>query len=133
MFRRFGSKVTMVEMMPRLIAREDEDVSEAIRQILVQEDIELRLNAKCVGFTKHPKGISVRVDCTDGSPEVVGSHVLLAVGRRPNTDDLGLDKAGVNTDERGYILVDDHLLTNAPTICPLCDSIGKGVFIHPSH
>ncbi len=133
MFRRFGSKVTMVEMMPRLIAREDEDVSEAIRQILVQEDIELRLNAKCVGFTKHPKGISVRVDCTDGSPEVVGSHVLLAVGRRPNTDDLGLDKAGVKTDERGYILVDDQLLTNVPGIWALGDCNGKGGFTHTSY
>ncbi len=133
MFRRFGSKVTMVEMMPRLIAREDEDVSEAIRQILVQEDIELRLNAKCVGFTKHPKGISVRVDCTDGSPEVVGSHVLLAVGRRPNTDDLGLDKAGVKTDERGYILVDDQLLTNVPGIWALGDCNGKGRFTHTSY
>ena len=133
MFRRFGSKVTIVEMMPRLIAREDEDVSTVIQQILEQEGIELRLNAKCVGLTKHSKGISVRVDCTDGSPEVVSSHVLLAVGRHPNTDDLGLDKAAVKTDERGYILVDDQLRTNIPGIWALGDCNGKGGFTHTAY
>jgi len=133
MFRRFGSKVTIVEMMPRLIAREDEDVSTVIQQILEQEGIELRLNAKCVGLTKHSKGISVRVDCSGGSPDVVGSHLLLAVGRHPNTDDLGLDKAAVKTDERGYILVDDQLRTNIPGIWALGDCNGKGGFTHTAY
>ncbi len=133
MFRRFGSEVTIVEMMPRLIAHEDADVSDAIGKIMEQEGINLRLNAKCIGFNKHEQGVSVRVDCTDGSPEVTGSHVLLAVGRRPNTDDLGLDKAGVKTDERGYILVDDELRTNIPGIWALGDCNGKGAFTHTSY
>src|SRR5262249_18480929 len=128
MFRRFGSKVTIVEQASRLISREDEDISTEIRQILQNEDVDLRLKATCVGFSQHARGISVRVDCTDGAPEVIASHVLLAVGRRPNTDDLGLDKAGVKTDERGYIVVDDELRTNVPGIWALGDCNGRGAF-----
>ena len=133
MFRRFGSEVTIVEMKPRLVSREDEDVSAAIGQIVEQEGIKLRLNAKCIGFSKHEQGVSVRVGCTDGSPEVTGSHVLLAVGRRPNTDDLGLDQAGVKTDEHGYIIVDDELRTNIPGIWALGDCNGKGAFTHTAY
>ncbi|HTC93399.1 MAG TPA: FAD-containing oxidoreductase [Terriglobales bacterium] len=133
MFRRFGSEVTIVEMKPRLVAREDEDVSAAIGQIVEQEGIKLRLNAKCIAFAKHEQGIAVRVDCSDGSSEVTGSHVLLAVGRRPNTDDLGLDKAGVKTDEHGYIIVDDELRTNIPGIWALGDCNGKGAFTHTAY
>jgi len=133
MFRRFGSEVTIVEQASRLISREDEDVSVAIQQILQQEGINLRLNAKCIAFARHEQGIAARVDCIEGSPEVMGSHVLLAVGRRPNTDDLGLDKAGVVTDARGYIDVDDQLRTNIPGIWALGDCNGKGAFTHTSY
>jgi pyruvate/2-oxoglutarate dehydrogenase complex dihydrolipoamide dehydrogenase (E3) component len=133
MFRRFGSKVTIVEKAPRLISREDEDISAEIERILQNEDIHVRLNAKCIGFGKDAQGISVRVDCTQGAPEVIGSHVLLAVGRRPNTDDLGLERAGVKTDQRGYIIVDDELRTNVPGIWALGDCNGKGGFTHTSY
>lgn len=133
MFRRFGSKVTIVEMAPRLISREDDDVSVEIQNIMEREGINLRLNAKCIGFATHQQGIAVRVECTEGAPKVVGSHVLLAVGRRPNTDDLGLDKAGVVIDERGYIVVDDQLRTNVPGIWALGDCNGKGAFTHTAY
>src|SRR5205085_1631777 len=115
-YRRFGSRVTVVEMAPRLIAREDEDVSGAVAAFLEAEGIALRLNATCMTAGKHPQGISINVDCAQGAPQVVGSHLLLAVGRKPNTDDLGLDKAGVATDARGYITVDDQLRTSVPGI-----------------
>lgn len=101
MYRRFGAQVTIVEMGPRLIAREDEDVSEAIRQFLVEEGIAVRTDAACIALEPHADGVGVGIDCASGEPLAVGSHVLLAVGRRPNTDDLGLDKAGVATDARG--------------------------------
>ena len=107
MYRRFGAEVTIVEKGPRLIAREDEDVSEAIREILTDEGIVVRTDATCIGFKPHADGVAVDIDCTSGEPVAVGSHVLLAVGRRPNTDDLGLDKAGVTVDARGYIVVDE--------------------------
>ncbi len=132
-FRRFGSRVTVVEMAPRLIAREDEDVSNALAEILGDEGIDLRLNAKCLSVAKHAGGVAVNVDCTEGAPQVAGSHLLLAVGRRPNTDDLGLDEAGVAVDERGYIKVDDELRTNVPGIWALGDCNGRGAFTHTSY
>ena len=133
MFRRFGARVTIVEKGPRLIAREDEDVSAAIRGILEGEGIAVRTSAECISFAPRPDGIAVRVDCGSGDPEVVGSHVLLAVGRRPNTDDLGLDAAGVETDERGYIRVDDRLATNVPGIWAMGDCNGRGAFTHTAY
>ncbi len=133
MFRRFGSEVTIVEMSSRLVQHEDEDVSAAIREILEREGISLRLNAKCISLAREGDGISVGVDCEDGRPAVMGSHVLLAVGRRPNTDDLGLDRAGIATDERGYIMVDDFLRTNVPGIWALGDCNGRGGFTHTSY
>jgi pyruvate/2-oxoglutarate dehydrogenase complex dihydrolipoamide dehydrogenase (E3) component len=133
MYRRFGSAVTVIEMQARLIAREDEDVSAAVAEILEHEGIDIRLNAKCLSVARHDQGISVSVDCTAGPPQVVGSHLLLAVGRRPNTDDLGLDKAGVIVDERGYIEVDDQLRTNVPGIWALGDCNGKDAFTHTSY
>src|SRR5260370_6791426 len=133
MCRCFGIEVAIVRQASRLITREDEDVSVAIQQILQQEVINIRLNAKCIAFAGHEQGIAARVDCIEGSPEVMGSHVLLAVGRRPNTDDLGLDKAGVVTDARGYIDVDDQLRTNIPGIWALGDCNGKGAFTHTSY
>ena len=133
MFRRFGSEVTIIEMAPRLIQREDEDVSAAIQEIMEHEGINLRLNAKCIALAKQGGDISVSVDCEEGAPEVMASHVLLAVGRRPNTDDLGLEKAGVLQDERGNIIVDDELCTNVPGIWALGDCNGKGGFTHTAY
>ncbi len=132
-YRRFGSKVTVIEMAPRLIAREDEDVSMGVADVLEAEGIELRLNATCLSVAKHPDGVAVNVDCTEGSPQIVGSHLLLAVGRRPNTDDLGLDKAGVATDARGFITVDDQLRTNVDGIFALGDCNGRGAFTHTAY
>jgi pyruvate/2-oxoglutarate dehydrogenase complex dihydrolipoamide dehydrogenase (E3) component len=133
MFRRFGSQVTIVEMGPRLIQREDEDISAAILEILEREGINVRLNAKCIGFSKRGEETVVHVDCTAGDPEVSGTHVLLAVGRRPNTDDLGLEKAGVAVDERGYIVVDDQLRSSVPGIWAIGDCNGRGGFTHTSY
>ena len=133
MYRRFGSEVTIVEMGPRLIGREDEDVSQGVREILETEGIQIRLNAKCVSLAKRDGGVAVHVDCEDGPPDVLGTHVLLAVGRIPNTSDLGLDKAGVATDDRGYIIVDDQLQTNVPGIWALGDCNGRGAFTHTSY
>jgi pyruvate/2-oxoglutarate dehydrogenase complex dihydrolipoamide dehydrogenase (E3) component len=132
-YRRFGADVTVVEMSPRLIAREDEDVSTEIRSILAGEGIAVRTNATCISLEPHPEGVSVHVDCTEGPPDVIGSHVLLAVGRRPNTDDLGLDRAGVVTDARGYVTVDDGLATNVPGIWALGDCNGRGAFTHTAY
>src|SRR5207244_6457777 len=109
MFRRFGSEVTIVEMGPRLIQREDEDVSNAVKDILEQEGVSVRLNATCLSVSKRGSDVAMSLSCASGEPEVVGSHVLLAVGRTPNTADLGLEKAGIATDQRGYIPVDDEL------------------------
>jgi len=133
MYRRFGSEVTIVEMGPRLIGREDEDISEAVRQILGAEGIQIRLNAKCISLAKRDSRIAVGIGCDEGPPEVLGTHVLLAVGRTPNTHDLGLDRAGVATDERGYIIVDDQLQTNVPDVWALGDCNGRGVFTHTSY
>ena len=133
MYRRFGSEVTIVEMESRLIHGEDEDVSTAVREILEREGINLRLNAKCLTVRKQGADLAVTLDCTNGSPEVSGSHLLLAVGRRPNTDDLGLDKAGVSVDQHGYIEVDDELRTNVPGIWAMGDCNGKGAFTHTAY
>jgi len=133
MFRRFGSKVTIIEMASRLISREDEDVSATVREILEADGVEIRVNAKCVALSKHGDDIAASVDCTNGTPTVVGSHLLLAVGRRPNTDDLGLEKAGVEMDKRGYIVVDDQLRTSVPGIWALGDCNGRGAFTHTSY
>jgi pyruvate/2-oxoglutarate dehydrogenase complex dihydrolipoamide dehydrogenase (E3) component len=133
MYRRFGSHVTIVEMGPRLIGREDEDVSAAVKEILENEGIAIRLDAECIGLAKRGGKVAVTASCAPGPEEVVGSHVLLAVGRRPNTDDLGLDKAGVETDKRGYITVDDQLRTSVPGIWATGDVNGRGAFTHTSY
>ena len=132
-YRRFGSKVTIVEMGPRLIGREDEDVSQAVREILEAEGINIRLNAKCISLAKRDGGVAVLMECSEEPKEVAGSHVLLAVGRVPNTSDLGLERAGVTTDHRGYIMVDDQLQTNVPGIWALGDCNGHGAFTHTSY
>jgi pyruvate/2-oxoglutarate dehydrogenase complex dihydrolipoamide dehydrogenase (E3) component len=133
MYRRFGSQVTVIEKGPRLVAREDEDVSEAIREILLGEGIRVRTSAECISFASHAEGVAVGVNCASGEPASVGSHVLLAVGRRPNTGDLGLEKAGVATDGRGYITVDDSLATSVPGIWALGDCNGRGAFTHTAY
>jgi pyruvate/2-oxoglutarate dehydrogenase complex dihydrolipoamide dehydrogenase (E3) component len=135
MYRRFGSEVTIVEMGPRLIGREDEDVSQAVREILQTEDIHIRLNAKCISLANRDSRIVVGMRCEEGPPEdeVLGTHVLIAVGRTPNTGDLGLDRAGVATDGRGYIVVDDQLQTNVPGIWALGDCNGRGAFTHTAY
>lgn len=133
MYRRFGAAVTVVEKGPRLIGREDEDVSAAVRDILQREGIGIRTGAECIQLARHADGVMVHVDCSSGDRDVVGSHVLLAVGRVPNTGDLGLQAAGVRTDDRGYITVDDSLATNVPGIWALGDCNGRGAFTHTAY
>ncbi len=131
MYRRFGSAVTIIEAGPRLIAREDEDVSEAIAGFLTKEGVSVRVNAKCLRARKDGNDIVMTVDC-GGTSEIRGSHLLIATGRRPNTDDLGLERAGVNRDARGYIIVDDELRTSTSGIWALGDCNGRGAFTHTS-
>jgi pyruvate/2-oxoglutarate dehydrogenase complex dihydrolipoamide dehydrogenase (E3) component len=133
MFRRFGSRVTVVEMGPHLVAHEDVDVSECIEDFLSAEGITLRLGAKCISLHRESEGLSVGLDCKEGNPSEHGSHLLLAVGRIPNTDDLGLDAAGIKVDERGYIQVDGGLQTSNPHVWALGDCNGKGAFTHTSY
>ena len=133
MYRRFGARVTVVEKGPRLIAREDEDVSAAVREILEDEGIAVRVGAECIRFASHADGVAVGISCEEGAPEVVGSHVLLAVGRRPNTDDLGLEVAGIEMDARGYIRVDDQLRTSVDGVWAMGDCNGRGAFTHTAY
>jgi pyruvate/2-oxoglutarate dehydrogenase complex dihydrolipoamide dehydrogenase (E3) component len=133
LYRRFGSDVTVIEPAPRLISREDEDISRAIADILQAEDIDIRVNSKAVGVKKQGAGIAVTIESAGTRSQVAGSHLLLAVGRRPNTDDLGLEHAGVVTDARGYIEVDDQLRTSVPGIWALGDCNGRGAFTHTSY
>jgi pyruvate/2-oxoglutarate dehydrogenase complex dihydrolipoamide dehydrogenase (E3) component len=133
MFRRFGSEVTVIEMAPRLIQREDPEISSAIQDLFTGEGIHIRVNARCMRLSGRAGAIVAHVDCQDGSPAVEGTHMLLAVGRQPNTDDLGLEVAGVSRDERGYITVNDRLETNVPGIWALGDCNGKGAFTHTSY
>ena len=132
-YRRFGAEVTVVEKGPRLIGHEDEDVSEAVRGILEAEGIAVRLRAECISFAPRGAKIAVGVDCRDGAPEELASHVLLAMGRRPNTDDLSLEAAGVETDARGFVRVDDRLATSVPGIWALGECNGRGAFTHTAY
>jgi pyruvate/2-oxoglutarate dehydrogenase complex dihydrolipoamide dehydrogenase (E3) component len=132
-YRRFGSKVTVIEKAPRLISHEDPEISDTVRLVLEAEGIAIRSNADCIRFALHAQGVAVGVDCKSGDPDVIGSHVLLAVGRRPNTDDLGLDRAGVEMDPRGYIRVNDRLETSVSGIWALGDCNGRGAFTHTAY
>jgi pyruvate/2-oxoglutarate dehydrogenase complex dihydrolipoamide dehydrogenase (E3) component len=132
-YRRFGSRVTVIEKGPRLVGREDEDISAAIQSFLEAEGIAVRTGAECIRFARHEQGVAVGVNCAQGDPDVIGSHVLLAVGRRPNTDDLGLENAGVETDARGYIRVNDRLETSVAGIWALGDCNGRGAFTHTAY
>jgi pyruvate/2-oxoglutarate dehydrogenase complex dihydrolipoamide dehydrogenase (E3) component len=133
MYRRFGSRVTVIEMGLRLTGREDPDVSDAIRDILAAEDIEIRLDARCVALEASEKGVRVKVECSEGPPTVSATHVLLAVGRRPNTDDLGLKEAGIEVDDHGFIKVDETLQTNKANVYALGDCNGRGAFTHTAY
>jgi len=133
MYRRFGANVTIIEKGARLIAREDEDVSNAIQEILQSEGIQIRLNAECRSARREGERIVVGLDCAEASRQVAGSHLLLAVGRVPNTDDLALDKAGIEIDSAGYIKVDDQLRTNIPGVWALGDCNRRGAFTHTSY
>ena len=133
MYRRFGSKVTVVEMADRIIPRDDEDVSSVVQEILEGEGVDFRLQAECVTARPHEQGVAVGVSCDVGPKEITGSHLLLAVGRVPNTDDLGLENAGVTTDERGFINVDKHLRTNVPGIWAIGEVNARGAFTHTTY
>ena len=130
-YRRFGSEVTVIERAPHLVPREDEDISRAIAGILGSEGVDIRVNNMVVEVELHGNDVAVTIEAGTRS-QVVGTHLLLAVGRRPNTDDVGLDKAGIVADERGYIKVDDQLRTNVPGIWALGDCNGHGAFTHTS-
>ncbi|MER8898386.1 FAD-containing oxidoreductase [Mesorhizobium sp. M0676] len=133
MFRRFGTEVTVLEKGSRLVSREDEDVSASISNILEREGITIRLNAECIRLEPHGADIRVGIECEPGPREVVGSDVLLAVGRRPNTDDLGLNQAAIATDARGFIIVDDSLSTNVKGVFALGECNGRGAFTHTAY
>jgi len=133
MYRRFGSEVTIVERQDRLITREDPDISAAVREILEAEGVVVRTGADCIGFSRAGEEIAVAVDCSEDARPIVATHVLMAVGRRPNTDDLGLEAAGVAVDSRGFITVDDHLRTNVSGIWALGDCNGRGAFTHTAY
>ena len=132
-FRRFGSRVTVVEMGPKPIGREDDEVSDAIRAILERDGIEFRFNAKCLSVAKREGGVAIQMSCEQEPREITGTHLLLAVGRVPNTGDLGLEKAGVRTDARGFIPVNEELLTNVAGIWALGDVNARGAFTHTSY
>jgi pyruvate/2-oxoglutarate dehydrogenase complex dihydrolipoamide dehydrogenase (E3) component len=133
-YRRFGSRVSVVEMGSKLLGREDSDVSDAVRGILAAEDIEIRLDAKCLALERGEReAVRLRLDCREGAPTVTGTHVLLAVGRTPNTDDLGLERAGIEVDSRGYIKVDEALKTSAANCYALGDCNGRGAFTHTAY
>ena len=133
MYRRFGSRVTLIEMGDRLIRRESEDISAAVKDILEAEDVGVRLNAECLSLEQRGDSVVAKVSCDEGVPEVTGSHLLFAVGRRPNTDDLGLDAAGIEVGTRGLIRVDDTLQTNVPGVWALGECYGRGAFTHTTY
>jgi pyruvate/2-oxoglutarate dehydrogenase complex dihydrolipoamide dehydrogenase (E3) component len=131
MYRRFGAQVTVCEMAPRLVPREDEEISTAIQQILEAEGIAVRTASQCLAVSARDGRIAVRTSC--GLPDAMVTHLLLATGRRPNTGDLGLGAAGIATDARGFIAVNDRLETNVPGVWALGDCNGQGAFTHTSY
>ena len=133
MFRRFGSQVTVVDKNPRLASHEDPDASAVIHEFLASEDIRIRTNATCIHLEQEKGRISVGLKCDEDAPHVEGSHVLLAVGRVPNTDDLNLAVAGITPDAHGFIPVDDQLRTTVAHIFALGDCNGRGAFTHTSY
>ena len=132
MMRRFGAAVTVVERAPRLLPREDEDVSDAIRAILENEGVRFAMGSECIALARDGERIVVGAACGPDQPNIVGSHVLLAVGRRPNTDGFGLEAAGIRTDARGYIVVDEQCRSSAEGVWAVGDCNGRGAFTHTS-
>ena len=132
-YRRFGSEVSVIELAPHLIAREDEDVSSAVAEILQGEGIKLHVNSSVAGVARHGNNIAVQIVRDGIASQIVGSHLLVAIGRRPNTDDLGLDLAGIAVDDRGFIKVDDELRTSVTGVWALGDCNGRGAFTHTSY
>lgn len=133
MFRRFGSEVTIIEKNAQLLSKEDDEICRSMQEILKNEGINIRLNAECISGEPAGNGVKVNLDCAEGPPELEGSHLLLAVGRVPNTDGLGLEKAGVETDERGFIKVNDSLQTSVDHIWAMGDCNGEGAFTHTAY
>jgi pyruvate/2-oxoglutarate dehydrogenase complex dihydrolipoamide dehydrogenase (E3) component len=133
MYRRFGSKVTVVERMPKLLPREDDDIAAEIRAVLEREGVKIRTDAECMALKRKGKNIVVSLECKQGRPIAEGTHALLAVGRTPNTADLGLREAGIETDERGYIKVDDDCRTGVNGVWALGECNGRGAFTHTSY
>jgi pyruvate/2-oxoglutarate dehydrogenase complex dihydrolipoamide dehydrogenase (E3) component len=136
MFRRFGAQVTVLEVADRLIAREDPEVSHEVHAILEREGVRCLTGVQGARVERtEAQGAGLRVLCTSAgmTHEVSGSHLLAAVGRRPNTDDLGLDRAGIATDARGFITVDDQLRTSVPGVWALGDVNGRGAFTHTAY
>jgi pyruvate/2-oxoglutarate dehydrogenase complex dihydrolipoamide dehydrogenase (E3) component len=131
-YRRFGSEVTVIEFAPRLISREDQDVSEAVAGFLKEEGIDVRVGSKTIGVEKRGNSIVAKIESMGNVSQIAGTHLLVATGRRPNTDDLGVDKAGIATDARGYIQVDDQLRTSISGIWAMGDCNGRGAFTHTS-
>jgi pyruvate/2-oxoglutarate dehydrogenase complex dihydrolipoamide dehydrogenase (E3) component len=132
-YRRFGSQVTVVERAAKLLPREDDDVSAEILAILGREGVEIRANAECMRVGRKGDRIVIDLECKGGTPLAEGTHLLMAVGRSPNTHDLGLELAGVEVDQRGFIKVDDELRTSAEGVWALGDANGKGAFTHTSY
>jgi pyruvate/2-oxoglutarate dehydrogenase complex dihydrolipoamide dehydrogenase (E3) component len=132
MYRRFGSEVTVIEFGPHLISREDPDVSQAVAGFLTEEGIDVRVDSKMISVKKRGNSITAEIESKGSISQIAGTHMLIATGRRPNTDDLGLDKAGIATDARGYIQVDDQLRTNISSVWAMGDCNGRGAFTHTS-
>lgn len=132
MFLRFGARVTVLEAGPQIMSREDSDVAERIQQILEDEGITFHVNAKVQRVAQENQHIGVTIKQSDKKLTITGSHLLLAVGRVPNSDKLNLEAAGIKADKRGYIEVDDHLRTTADNVFALGDVNGQGAFTHTS-
>ncbi len=133
MYRRFGAKVTVIEKAPTIIGREDDDVAQGVLEVLRNDGVTVETGVECMSAEKRGNAIAVNLDCADGAREAVGSHLLLAVGRVPNTDDLGIERAGIKTDARGYITVDGQCRTSVPGIWAIGDCNGRGAFTHTSY
>lgn len=133
MFRRFGAAVTVIDKKKHSGAHDDEDIAQAVREILEKEGVQTRMSSTCTHLKKQGEQVAVELDCEDGANEVLGSHILLATGRRPNTDDLNLAAAGVKVDERGFVVTDEQLRTNVESIWAMGDCNGRGAFTHTSY
>lgn len=133
MFRRFGSKVTIIEQGDEIIGREHPETSKTVRKILEEENINFLLKSECISATQSSNEITVTIDCANGSPKIRGTHLLVATGRRPNSDDLGLENTDIKVNEKGYITTDDFLRTSVDNVWALGDVNGEGAFTHTAY